>query len=85
MKPFEAYKIGVDVLDGCAKEAGLDIAPGDILVLHTGFLDAYLALSTLEQKALAEREQRAWCGVEASEEVLKWHWDHGISAVATDT
>lgn len=54
-------------------------------MVHTGFIEAYLNKTKEEQEALVARDVRGWCGVEASEEVLRWHWDNGFAAVATDT
>lgn len=58
---------------------------GDILLIRTGWLEAYQALSDAEKHALPEREIRASCGVEASEETVRWHWERAFAAVASDT
>lgn len=34
---------------------------------------------------LPDREMRTSCGVEATEESIRWHWDNAFAAVATDT
>lgn len=73
------------MLEGCSQDAGIQYQRGDILIVHTGFVEAYLQKTREEQEALVAREVRGWCGVEASEEVMRWHWDHGFAAVATDT
>lgn len=85
LNPFSTDNIPLSVLKGCSEEAKLDIKSGDILIVHTGFAEAYLGQTEEQQKALVDREVRAWCGVESSEEVLRWHWECGFSAVATDT
>lgn len=67
-------------------ENNIDLQSGDILVLHTGFFEALSKHTSDEQSALARRKTgKGWGGVEATEEMLRWHWDHGIAAVATDT
>lgn len=85
LAPFDQYKISLDILKGCAEEAGITFYSGDILIVHTGFTEAYLSLSEDGHKGLMEREVKSWCGVEACEEVLRWHWECGFAAVATDT
>lgn len=85
LDPFSTSKIPLSVLKGCADELRLDIKQGDILIVHTGFVEAYLNQAEDQKRALVERDTRAWCGVESSEDVLRWHWECGFSAVATDT
>jgi hypothetical protein len=85
LDPFSTSKIPLAVLDGCSKDAGIQFQRGDILIVHTGFVEAYLQKTREEQEALVAREVRGWCGVEASEEVMRWHWENGFAAVATDT
>lgn len=85
LDPFSASKIPLSVLQGCVADHRLDLRKGDILIVHTGFAEQYLAQTIDKQKELAERKSLGWCGVEASEEVMKWHWECGFAAVATDT
>jgi hypothetical protein len=85
LNPFEPSKIPLSVLKGCSEDAGIAFKKGDILIVHTGFMEAYLGETRGKQEALVARDVKGWCGVEASEEVLRWHWDQGFAAVATDT
>jgi kynurenine formamidase len=55
------------------------IDAGDILLLHTGWAERYLAM-TPEQRA----SRRGSPGLHQSEEMLGWLWDHRISLVAAD-
>ena len=82
-----ADKISLETIKAVVAEHRLDIRPGDILLLHTGFFEALFELNSEEQEALGKRskEEKGWCGVEATEDMLRWHWDQGIAAVATDT
>jgi kynurenine formamidase len=63
----------------------VEFAPADILFIRTGWLLAYQKLSIDERADLPHREVRSSCGVEASEEMIRWHWDSQFSAVASDT
>jgi len=86
--PFTRQTISVNDLEAVlAWQNNTQIQPGDILLLRTGWTKAYHALSTNEQMELGLRqgEERKHIGVEQSKEMLKWHWDKALSAVATDT
>jgi hypothetical protein len=73
------------LLSSCAEAEGITFHPGDILLVRTGFTEVFLDLGKKGQEGLLDREKREWGGVEASVEVLKWHWDRGIAAVASDS
>lgn len=83
--PFEAFEIPLSQLKAVAAQQGTTFCNGDILFIRTGWLKAYRSLSLKEQAALPHRKVRTSCGVEASEEMMKWHWENQFSAVASDT
>ncbi|KAK1637911.1 putative cyclase-domain-containing protein [Colletotrichum phormii] len=83
--PFSTFGIPLSQLQAVANAQKTEFQQGDILLVRTGWLPAYRALTTEEQLALPQREIRASCGVEASEEAIRWHWDHAFAAVASDT
>lgn len=77
--------ISAEILDGCAMESNIDFEPGDILLVRTGWTEAFMALTKEEQEALPVREKRAAVGMAQGSEMLAWHWDNGFAAVVTDT
>ncbi|WVR07263.1 hypothetical protein IAU60_004304 [Kwoniella sp. DSM 27419] len=79
-----ASPIPLSTLKACAEEFNVDLQPGDILLVKTGFLDALYKLSDVEREKLKKREKNESVGVEASEELFEWHWEKGIAAVASD-
>lgn len=83
--PFEAHAIPLPQLLEVAAEQNVQFFPGDILLIRSGWLEEYNSLTAEEQDALGRRENRAFCGVEASRESIKWHWDNAFAAVAGDT
>lgn len=83
--PFSRDSIPLSHLLQVASHQGTSFRPGDILLIRTGWLNAYNCLSLAERALLPERAIRTSCGVEASEEAIKWHWDNAFAAVATDT
>ncbi|KAF9760800.1 hypothetical protein IL306_004110 [Fusarium sp. DS 682] len=83
--PFDSFEIPLWQLKEVAAKQGITFRCGDILFIRTGWLKAYYNLSKEEQAALPHREARTSCGVEASEEMVRWHWENKFAAVASDT
>ncbi|VTT79007.1 unnamed protein product [Fusarium fujikuroi] len=83
--PFESFNIPLSQLKAVAIHQGTTFYSGDILFIRTGWLKAYQSLSLEEQAALPHRKTRTSCGVEASEEMMEWHWENQFAAVASDT
>ncbi|WWC89592.1 uncharacterized protein L201_004517 [Kwoniella dendrophila CBS 6074] len=89
LTPLEAFSnenpITLETLKRCAEEFNVDIKSGDILIVRTGFTESILSKSSEEKEQLKKRKQgNQSIGVEATEELWRWHWDLGISAVASD-
>lgn len=74
--------IDVDVLDATADWEGVEVRPGDILLVRTGWAGRYLALSTEERATL--NRNRSTPGLAQKESVVRWLWDHRIALVAAD-
>ena len=83
--PFTPHSIQLHELEAAATEQGVEFHPGDILLIRTGWTEAYLKLPEQEQIALAARSERSHVGVEATKEMMQWHWDNAFAAVASDT
>jgi kynurenine formamidase len=83
--PFETFSISVAQLESVAKEQNVEFMPADILIIRTGWTEHYRTLSPEAQASLGGKAQRTFVGVEQSEEMLRWHWDHAFAAVAGDT
>lgn len=85
--PFTRHGITLSDLKEVAKEQQTNFQPGDILLIRSGWVDEYQKLSQEQKATLAAREgsDRAFIGVQASEEMLRWHWEMRFSAVAGDT
>ena len=62
----------------------MKLEQGDILVVRTGFTEALESLGAEERKTMGDDASQGWVGVDQSEEMLRWHWENGIAAVATD-
>lgn len=82
---FASHGIPLSQLQATAAAQRVQFRRGDILLVRTGWLQAYNALSEAQKAALPHRRVRSSCGVEASEDAIRWHWDNAFSAVASDT
>ncbi|MDQ7907515.1 cyclase family protein [Phytohabitans sp. ZYX-F-186] len=67
-------------LDAAARLHGVRFTSGDILLVHTGWAQWYLGLSTEERAS----RRRGSPGLHQSHEMLGWLWDHRFSLVAAD-
>lgn len=83
--PFDYFEIPLWQLQQVATQQGVEFRPGDILFIRTGWLQEFWKMSEEEQLGLSRREVRSSCGVQASEEMMQWHWDNQFAAVASDT
>jgi kynurenine formamidase len=69
-----------DDLDRIADHCGVQVQPGDIVLLRTGFAENWVELSP-EQRA---ERGGGGAGLDQSEEMLAWLWDHRIALIASD-
>lgn len=75
--------VGLDEIKAIAKAQGVTFASGDILIVRLGFPEAVLAKAPEDRQGL-KSNKNGWCGIDATEEMIKWHWDNQFSAVVTD-
>ncbi|ORY16024.1 putative cyclase-domain-containing protein [Clohesyomyces aquaticus] len=80
---LSAQSIPAAHLKDMLAETGVKTREGDLLLLRTGFTEAYQKLDTQERRDLAKRPPQ-FMGVESSKEVLQWIWESGFVAVASD-
>lgn len=83
-RPDARYPITVEHLEATRSSAGVQIQPGDILLIHTGWLAWYLSLDSEGRRELSRRKEISAVGLARSEDVARYLWDHQVSAVATD-
>jgi hypothetical protein len=68
-----------------ARESNITFKQGDILFIRVGFTEAYNALSPAQQENFPERKPGGLLGVEATMDSLRWVWETGFAAVASDS
>jgi len=82
LDPFAPEAIEPDALVEVAGAQGVEIQPGDILLIRTGWIDAYRRLPLADRLELADNLRVT--GLAGSDRVARYLWDNRISAVALD-
>jgi kynurenine formamidase len=82
LDPFAAEAIGPDELHDVARAQGVELRTGDVLCIRTGWIDAYRALPDGERARMAASPRIS--GLAGSEEMARFIWNAGASAVALD-
>lgn len=82
--PGTAHQFSVADLERAREAAGISYEPGDILLLHTGFLAWYGAQDDATKIAISPREALRSPGLEHSEAMVRYLWDAGFAALASD-
>jgi kynurenine formamidase len=82
--PGSSHAFSVEDLEEARKAAGVTFRPGDVIVLRTGFPAWYKSLPQSEKDKLAQRANMTACGIEHTEDMVRYLWDSHASAVASD-
>lgn len=83
--PGESTPIMVSDLERARERGGVRYQPGDILLVHTGFLTWYAQQSPEDRIRLSRRENTTAAGLDRSEEMAAYVWDSHAAGVASDT
>lgn len=62
---------------------GIQPRPGDILILRTGYVPAYVNLNASAKESLASEGPR-WPGLEQDEDMVRWLWEQQFAAIVAD-
>jgi kynurenine formamidase len=89
LNPTKKTPIGGPEIEVIAWSQGVELQEGDILLLRTGWLRWFLALSDEEKEALRGRlnpgeDGLDMPGLDPSTPAAAWLWDHRIAAIAAD-
>ena len=82
---FERTPITLSDLQSIARHQNTDIRPGDVLIVRTGYLADYPSISQAMRSERHNRGDPPTIGLEQSEDLLRWVWESGIVAVASDS
>jgi hypothetical protein len=80
--PLGSVAIEAAELEAIVAAQEIELRPGDVLCLRTGWIDAYRELDAAGRARLAEEVRVS--GLAGSEEVARFLWDSGAIAVAAD-
>lgn len=75
--------LSVADLETTRTAAGVEYSPGCVVLIRTGFLDWYRVQTTEVRTALPRKLEAP--GIDHSEEMAAYLWDHEIAAIASDT
>ncbi|KAF9885401.1 hypothetical protein FE257_012923 [Aspergillus nanangensis] len=83
---FSTHQVRLSDIHQIAQENHITFQRGDILFVRVGVTKEWDTQMTDTQKqAYSENPSPEHAGVEASTEVLRWLWDSGFAAIASDT
>lgn len=72
----------LELVTAALEAQSVDTRPGDVLMLHTGWCEWFLALGRDEKERI--RGSRKASGVAQSQEFVAWAWDSRFAVVAAD-
>lgn len=84
VSPFEKDVYTLEELEGALNAQGVMLKPGSILLVRTGWMEAYEKCSPEQKKAMAPIDKIRATGIEASRRVAAWLWDNQVAAIGTD-
>lgn len=84
--PGSNTTMSVADMESALHRQGVGLQFGDILLLHTGYLEWYRAQTFDARRALSEAgSEVVAAGLEHSESVARFLWDSGVAAIAADS
>ena len=81
--PGTGFAIEVEHLEMARRMANVDYQPGDVLILHTGFVSWYLKQPRGIRDSL--RQSVTTVGIASSEEMCRYLWNSHAAAIGSDT
>lgn len=82
--PASPRPITAAELDAARAAAGVEWEPGDVLLLHTGFLGWHVRQEAAVREAMAERGALRNIGLAHDEEMARYLWNAHVAAVVAD-
>jgi Putative cyclase len=74
--------LSLDLIREAIEAQSLTIRPGDVLMLHTGWCEWFLALTVEEKQRI--RDGRRATGIAQTQDFVAWAWDHRLAILAAD-
>ncbi|KAH7071571.1 putative cyclase-domain-containing protein [Paraphoma chrysanthemicola] len=80
---FAPHAITLADILAIAQEQGTEFRTGDILLLRTGYVEAYRTLGSRRKIEVASIKE--WCGLGQSKATTEWLWQRQFAAVISDS
>lgn len=74
--------ITLDMIQRCAEDEGVKFESGDVMIIRTGFTEAVYGMPEDQYKEY--KPMLGAIGVDPTPELMRWIWESGIPAVASD-
>jgi kynurenine formamidase len=82
--PLQKNAIPVSELEAALAAQGTTLKPGTILLVRTGWMEAYEKCSAEQKQELSAFDKIQSIGIEPSRQMVAWLWDHRVAAIGTD-
>ncbi len=83
--PLSLYRndrIITETLDATARQQDVQVMPGDMVLIRTGWAGQYLALNQAQR--VEYNKNRTCAGLAQERQTVRWLWDHQVAVVAAD-
>jgi kynurenine formamidase len=80
----EARRFSVDELEATRRAQGVEVRPGDVLLVRSGWMEWYLKASPQERMAITNIQNLRAPGIASTEDMAEYLWDMHVAAVAGD-
>lgn len=80
---LDHFEVTLDIIERTLELEGVELAQGDVLLVRTGWLAAYLAAGQEQRATLAGGSQLRTVGL-TGVEIAGYLWDRGVAALAAD-
>ena len=81
---FEAHQFKLSEIREIANDCNIEFRKGDILLVRSGTTKTWDSMSMADKAAYGAAGSPSHAGLEATEDMLRFLWDSGFAAVASD-
>jgi len=85
VNPLKRDVYTLDELEGALVAQRTTLPHGSILLVRTGWMEAYEQSTAEEKRALAPMDKIQSIGIEPSREMVEWLWNNRVAAIGTDS
>lgn len=84
VNPLNDERYSLDDLKQALAAQSTELKPGSILLVRTGWMQAYLGASPAQKREMAPINKLKACGIDDSREMVAWLWDSRVAAIGAD-